>query len=126
MIAGAQLRLDHAERLLHAPTLAGVWPRCTAWLIRLALEHALDALWLAHCPAVLRCTKRSQLLALGIVLDQSTQHRVVQLWSALSRAGHHHPYDLAPTVAELRGWLVEASEIVTRLDVAARSGGAHG
>ncbi|WP_300011100.1 hypothetical protein [Pseudonocardia sp.] len=126
MIAGARLRLEHAERLLDGPMLAGVWPRCAVWLIRLALEHSLDALWLARSPEVRRCSKRSQLLALGVVLDQATQYRVVQLWSALSRAGHHHHYDLAPTVAELRGWLAETSDIVTRLDVAARSGGGHG
>jgi hypothetical protein len=26
-------------------------------------------------------------------------------WGALSRACHHHPYELAPTVEELAAWI---------------------
>jgi hypothetical protein len=88
------------------------------WLIRLALENELDHLWARHCPAVTGCTRRSQLLALGVVVDVQTQYLVTELWTALSRAAHHHHYEFAPTAAELRSWLIEAralwSNIATR------------
>ena len=32
-----------------------------------------------------------------------------EAWGALSRACHHHPYELAPTAGELSGW-IEAVE----------------
>ncbi|MFY9806778.1 MAG: hypothetical protein WAK86_05870 [Pseudonocardiaceae bacterium] len=119
MNAGARLRLDHAERLLTGADLAGVWPRCTAWLLRLALEHALAHLWMSRYPEVNSCPMRAQLLALTKVVDTDTQHRASELWQTLSRAGHHHHYELSPTAAELRTWLAEARVIVTQLDNAA-------
>lgn len=109
-------RLDVAERLLsgHAPGPA--WQRSAVWLIRLALEHELDCFWARHNPAVGRCRRmRSKLLALGVVADPSIQHAVTELWSTLSRAAHHHHYELAPTAPELRAWLDEAGTICGRL-----------
>ncbi|MGH4015687.1 MAG: hypothetical protein ACRDSL_17540 [Pseudonocardiaceae bacterium] len=98
----ARRRLDYADALLTGSELAGLWPRCTTWLIRLALEHALNQLWAATHPAIADCTRRAQLLALGAVVDADTQHRVHESWTTLSRAGHHHHYELAPTAAELQ------------------------
>ncbi len=40
------------------------------------------------------------------------------LYAALSRACHYHPYELAPTAAELTGWLDQAAHIVTQLQAA--------
>jgi hypothetical protein len=37
------------------------------------------------------------------------------LFAALSHACHYHPYELAPTAAELTGWLDQAAQIVTKL-----------
>jgi hypothetical protein len=120
--AGARLRLDHAEQLLTGSDLVGVWPRCTAWLLRLSVEHALAQLWASRYPAVNKCSMRAQLLALTKVVDTDTQHRVSELWQILSHAGHHHHYELSPTVAELRTWLTEARLLVTRLDNGTPSG----
>ena len=92
-------------------------PRCAAWLIRLGLEQALDALWQEHNSVLARVTKRAQSLVLGRYVDAETQHRTLALWSVLSRAGHHHHYELAPTVAELRTWLAEARAITDSLAV---------
>jgi hypothetical protein len=110
-----RLRLDHAEELLTRSQLVSIWPRCTSWLLRLALERALAHLWSSRCPALGSCSARAQLLALGRFVDAETQHRVSELWHALSRAGHHHHYELAPTAAELHGWLQEARHLAARL-----------
>lgn len=111
----ARVRLAQAERLLAGTALPGVWPRCAAWLIRLALEKELDALWARHSPQLIDCSRRSQLLALGVVADAQTQHHATELWNTLSRAAHHHHYELAPTAAELRGWLDGAALLCMRL-----------
>jgi hypothetical protein len=108
-------RLDLAEKLLDGGRLAGVWPRCAAWMIRLAVEHEIDTVWRRRRPEVLACNRRSQLLALGVVLDGEIQHRATALWTALSRAAHHHHYELAPTAAELRSWLREARRLCADL-----------
>jgi hypothetical protein len=109
------MRLDQAQGMLHGNSLGGVWPRCAVWLVRLALEHALDALWERSRPELAECTRRSQLLALGVVVDIHIQQRTTELWNTLSRAAHHHHYELAPTVFELRGWLDDARTICSRL-----------
>lgn len=36
--------------------------------------------------------------------------------SALSRACHHHPYELAPTVAELSHWITQVERLVSTLE----------
>ena len=115
---GSELRLQYANSLVAGSALVGLWPRCTAWLIRLALEHALNDLWAASHPEIAGCPMRVQLLTLGVAVDAYTQHRISELWGTLSRAGHHHHYELSPTIAELRGWLIEARTLVTRLQKA--------
>ena len=45
-----RVRLDQAEKLLDGGSRSGVWPRWTVWLIRLAVEHELDALWARRSP----------------------------------------------------------------------------
>ena len=61
------------------------------------------------------CTTRSQLLCLTAYLDPGTARRAAYLFAALSRACHYHPYELAPTAAELTGWLDQAAQIVTQV-----------
>lgn len=112
---GTRLRLDQAEKLLDGESSNGTWPRCAIWLTRLALENELDQLWDRRNPEVRGCTRRSQFLALGVVIDGATSYRVAELWTTLSRAAHHHHYELAPTVAELRGWLNEARPLCAHL-----------
>lgn len=116
MNPAARLRLEHAESLLRGRELADVWPRCAAWLIRLALEHALNGFWRARHPELVAASKRTQLLALAAVADGVVQQQATQLWSRLSRAGHHHHYELAPTASELRDWIDEVRTIAERLD----------
>jgi hypothetical protein len=112
MTTAPEQRLHHAERLLGR---SGVWARCAVWLVRLALEHALDRLWRSCRPELARCSMRAQLLALGKFRSPEVTRRVTELWDALSWAAHHHPYELAPTSQEIRGWLAEARLLVAEL-----------
>jgi hypothetical protein len=42
--------------------------------------------------------------------------RLAFAWVALSRAVHHHGYELAPTAAELRRLHHEVTDLLTHLD----------
>jgi len=108
-------RLRYAERLLGPSVRLTLWARCATWLIRLALEHALDELWLAREPDLAACSTRAQLLALARFRDEDIARRFGELWYTLSRAAHHHPYELAPTAREIRGWLDEARALIAEL-----------
>ena len=105
-------RLAVADRVLKQPELVEncAWPRACTWLIRLALEHGLDGFWAAHQPEIVDVARRAQLLLLTRTVDADLGHRANELWHSLSRAAHHHAYELAPTGAELRTW---HSEVLT-------------
>jgi hypothetical protein len=51
-------------------------------------------------------------------LDLGTATSTAYLISALSHACHYHPYELAPTAAELTGWLDQAAQVVTQIQAA--------
>lgn len=115
----AYRRLAVADRILKQPELveAGAWPRTCTWLIRLALEHGLDGFWATHNPDVGKVTsRRAQLLTLSRTVDADLGRRGTELWHALSRAAHHHAYELAPTGAELRTWHSEVLDLTQNLD----------
>ena len=81
-----------AERMLQkvVPGARGTWPRACAWLIRLALETALDRYWRATSPAVAECRSRqAQLLLLHEHVPPDLARRADYAWVSLSRAGHH-------------------------------------
>jgi hypothetical protein len=96
--------LAEADRLLTTATPAthARWPRACAWLIRLALENALDQYWAQNLPEAALCGMRPQLLLLPRYAGTSVAERARDAWTGLSRAAHHHAYELAPTAAELR------------------------
>jgi hypothetical protein len=62
---------------------------------------------------------RSQMLCLTAYLGGGTASRAAYLSAALSRACHYHSYELAPTAAELTGWLDETTELVALMQAAA-------
>src|ERR1039457_4797812 len=109
--------LAAARRLIERPeaATAGVWPRAAALLTRQALEQAMALLWAAEAQAadLPGCSMRSQVLCLTAYLDPPTAARTAYLWAALSRACHYHPYELAPTAAELNTWLNEAAQLIS-------------
>lgn len=105
------------DRLLEGsvPAAGGVWSRATAWILRIALEQSVDDLWSRTEPDLARCPMRAQLLALRVVTDPLTAARIAALWTALSHATHHHDYELAPGVTELRRWRDDTARIATEL-----------
>ena len=110
--------LDHARRLITGPDgPIGVWPRAAALLARQALEDALDRLWADCCPGMKQTSRRTQLFCLGLfVVDEDLIADVRAVWSSLSRACHHHHYELAPTAAELEGWIQQTEHLLTALE----------
>lgn len=115
----AQL-LAAAEQLLARPAKADVaWPRAAALLARQALEHSLDAYWHAKGISLAQLATSPQLICLADYLDdRSLGERVRDAWGALSDACHHHPYELAPNAAELRGWIATVRELVQQTHAA--------
>ncbi len=109
--------LDEARRLLsrRSRDTAGLWPRAAALLGRQALEVALDGLWERKKLSLGACSTRAQLLCLREYLgDPDLAGQTAQAWGALSRACHHHPYELAPVVDELEGWLETVARLIER------------
>jgi hypothetical protein len=111
----ARVLLDLADGLLRRadPATAGLWPRASALLALRALDATLRGLW-ERCGVHLEgCSTRTQLLCLRSYLeDEELAARAGHAWSALRRACHHHPYELAPTVGELSDWFAVVRELV--------------
>ncbi|KZM71516.1 hypothetical protein [Nocardia terpenica] len=117
-------RLAAADELLRGTVsdAGGLWSRATVWILRITLEQAIDQLWWRAAPALARCSMRAQLLALDAYAGPAVGARIAALWATLSRAGHHHDYELAPTVIELRGWYDETALLADELAHIGQSG----
>jgi hypothetical protein len=58
---------------------------------------------------------RCQLLCLpGFLADHELAGRAAHAWSALTRACHHHPYELPPTAEELNRWFDAVEAVIKR------------
>jgi hypothetical protein len=111
--------LDLARGLLRRadPVTAGLWPRASALLAGQALESTVARLWTAQDLDFHACPMRTQLICLRTYLgDPDLAARAGHAWSALSRACHHHAYELAPTAMELQSWLEVVDELVRKVD----------
>lgn|SRR5690554_6104824 len=86
------------------PGMERCWPRACAALLRAALEQILRGYWFHRAPSVAEATMRSQLVILPVVAGEAVTSVARRAWNGLSRAVHHHTYELPPTAAELRGW----------------------
>ena len=105
--------LDLARDLLSRadPSTAGLWPRAAALLIRQALEEAVDAYWNARQVPLDSVSTQTQLVCLRMMTPGGTlPAQLHEAWGALSRACHHHPYELAPTLGELATWIEVVEE----------------
>lgn len=117
-LEAARATLKQAHNLLRYfdPSTAGVWPRAVALLTRQALESGLQSFWLAIAPAVSSCSSRAQLLSLTEFVEEEQAEAARQTWNVLSRACHHHPYELAPTSTELQSWIEEVEGFLDAVD----------
>jgi hypothetical protein len=109
MSVDAATMVRYARELLQRPepATAGLWPRASALLARQALEVTLAELWRLRAPGLEHCPMRAQLLCVDGCLPNNGDlaARARYAWSGLSRACHHHPYELPPTISELIGWV---------------------
>ena len=107
--------LTSARHLLERPDphTAGIWPRASALLARQAIEAALDDFWKRRAPGVEQCSMRAQMLCLPSYLgDEDLAERTFYAWGGLSRACHHHAYELPPTASELAGWFDTVGRLI--------------
>jgi hypothetical protein len=68
--------------------------------------------WLGHSPWASPIGKRppttnSKLIALRVQRGVEVGERTKRVWHALSRACHHHAYDLQPSPSEIRQLITE-------------------
>src|SRR5262249_6299561 len=61
------------------------------------------------------CTMKTQLTCLPTYLEPRLAREVGYVWAALSSACHYHPYDLAPTAAELDGWIKAVATLIAHI-----------
>jgi len=102
------------------PSTAGLWPRAAALLTRQALEEAVDDYWRSRQLPLDSLPTQAQLVCMRMMTaDASLPARVHEAWGALSRACHHHPYELSPTAAELATWIEVVEEFGDRQGPAA-------
>ncbi|WP_091407236.1 hypothetical protein [Micromonospora saelicesensis] len=87
-------------------------------LTRLALEQGLRHYWDQVAPSVVDRSMRNQLLVLPTFAGAEAASTARTAWHGLSRAMHHHTYELAPTVAELRGWHQDVTALLPQLELA--------
>jgi hypothetical protein len=100
----AQL-LQHARAVLDGDVrIPGLGPpRAAALLARQALEDAVRQQCHTISPDLRRATMRSCLICLQNIRGTEQLGRTAQLaWDGLSRACHHHAFELTPTNAEVR------------------------
>ncbi|WP_328459418.1 hypothetical protein OHA21_27060 [Actinoplanes sp. NBC_00393] len=115
--------LQTADRMLTSVIRGtrGTWPRACAWLLRHELEAAMDRFWERVQPEIGRArTQRPKLLLLSHYAGPEVGQRAGYLWSVLSRAGHHHWYELGVTAGELARYHSELLEIIALLDAVGR------
>jgi len=106
----ARHMLEHAD-----DTTAGMWPRASALLARHALEQLLEDFWSTTAPSVAATRNiRAQLIALrGYAPVKDSASAVSAAYAGLCRGCHHHPYELAPTRAELDGLIAAVEQFAT-------------
>jgi hypothetical protein len=117
-LTAADQMLRGAGPLGSTAVAGGWWPKACACLIRLALEGGIDGFWRRTNAPVAECGRgRTKHLMLrsrsGPGADVA--RRVSFAWATLSRATHHHCYEMAPTAAELRRLHTEVTALLERL-----------
>lgn len=105
-MSGRAELLTYAEQVLDGTVELGArGPRTAALLARRAFEDWLDevsATWAADAVSVRPPTTSSKLVALTVLQGYEVSERAKRVWHGLSRAVHHHAYELQPSVGEVR------------------------
>lgn len=96
-----------------------------SFLLRQALEDALDRLWAAKVPGLEEGNGRVQMVSLPFYMDPDAARDVVYCWYRLSSACHHDVYDLPPTPAEFDHYVDVTDRSVAALLAAAAAADAE-
>jgi hypothetical protein len=120
VLAMAEALVGHASR-----ETRGLWPRAAALVARQALEQAVDEYWRARGFDFRGCGERQKLICLREYLDPHLAGEVYEAWAQLTRACHHHAYELAPTVEELAASMVTVRRLTRAIDPRVRPGEAR-
>lgn len=114
--------LDHSRGLLrNTDGPRGEWHRAAALLTRQVLEETLDRLWDDHYyyRYMKKTSRYTQLACLKqlardgrIAVDTVTSEDAHSAWVGLSRACHHHEYELTPTVPEIELLINQVEQLV--------------
>ena len=90
----------------------GLWPRASVLVARQALEGAVSGYWQMKKIPLENCSMHAQLICLREYLREGDlASRVAHAWAAMSRACHHHPYELTPSAEEIRNWMEPVREL---------------
>jgi len=110
--------LREARRLVHDGDRMkdGAWARAAAFLARQALEQAIRQRLIRSYKLSGYPSFKALLLASEVFLGRDLARRAGWSWEALSRATHHHGYELAPTAGELQAWMGTVEEVVGRAE----------
>ena len=100
---GPVVALRHAELMLDGNAgAAGSAARLAAFLARQALEQLVTQRLSALEIDAPRATMRSKLVILRSLDTTDRADAAAVAWNGLSNVCHHHAYELAPTVSEVR------------------------
>ena len=105
--------LDRAQAVLDGDLKlpANRAARSAALLARRALEDAVSERLGALCPGLVSANTRSRLLVLRLLVDQDAGRRAQAAWAGLSRACHHHAFELNPSVMEVQQLINTVREV---------------
>ncbi len=108
--------LEYADEVLDGRIALGPRaPRTAALLARLALEDWLDERSASWCAASQKPpTTASKLVVLGRNEGADVGERARRVWHSLSRAVHHHAYELQPSPAEVRHLVRQVRELAAQ------------
>jgi hypothetical protein len=112
-VTGRAALLDYADEVINGEIALGPRAaRTAALLARLALEDWLgdqSASWSSSSGKP--PTVNSKLIVLSRKRGVEVGERARRVWHALSRAVHHHAYELQPSVAEVRHLVGQVREL---------------
>ncbi|EHI14665.1 hypothetical protein [Mycolicibacterium thermoresistibile] len=111
--------LDYAEDALDGTvSLGSRAPRTAAVLARCALEDWLNEQSADWCGPPDRGgpTTASKLVVLGTLHGSDVGEQVKRLWHGLSRACHHHAYELQPSAGEIQALIAQVRALTEMQD----------
>lgn len=78
--------------------------RAACWIARAALESVVDELLEGRRRAAPGATMRSRLTVLEVAYDHDPEVPALAqyAWTGLSKASHHHAFELSPGVVEVK------------------------